>query len=245
MSSPTLTAWALGPSEPPTSASDGGLFATETASRSPTAKSNEHCERNVRGNPSLLGAARSLTPVKNDAEQSGSAARGPSLTSQARAARSPTPTANEGGKGVRGGKRGNELLLGGAIRQQARGAETAMSGSTPARRYSSTAPRGAAQDSGNVTLPPSQAVRDTLPGDLIRLNNEAGPSPCSPDSSSESGSSRGSISAAWETQYMGYPDGWLDISTGAASWLSGTLSCRKSFARSQRASSKREGANSC
>jgi hypothetical protein len=182
----------------------------------------------------IKAVARSLTPVKQDAEQSGSAKRGPSLTSQARAARSPTPAANDA---ARGGGRKRELLPGGAIRQLARGDATAMNGSTPGRRYSSTA---AAQDSGNVSLPPSQAVRDTLPGDLIRLNQEAGPSPSSPDSSSTTGNSRGSISAEWETQYMGYPDGWLQVSTGAASWRSATLSCRRSFARSRRASSTRK-----
>lgn len=276
MSSPTLTAWALWPSVPPTSASDGGLFATETVvRRSPTATANEQCDIFMGGNPKLIGSIRSLTPVKNDAKQSGSAARGPSLTSQARAARSPTPAANDaarggesretkaargsgginlrqainysptptgnkGGSTSRSGDRKGELLLGGAIRQLARGDEPTTNGSTPGRRYSSTA---AAQDSGNVTLPPSQATRDTLPGDLIRLNQEAGPSPSSPDSSSANGNARGSISAEWETQYMGYPDGWLLMSTGAESWRSGTRSALKSYARSQRALSRASKVN--
>lgn len=123
----------------------------------------------------------------------------------------------------------------------------------------------AAQDSGNSSLPPSQATRDTLPGDLIRYSatpvgagggstsrggdrkgelllggqirqqSADGPCPSSPDTSSTNGNSPGSISAAWETQYMGYPDGWLALGTEQESWLSATLSSRRSSRRSRQA----------
>ncbi len=242
MSSPTLTAWALGPSEPPTSVSDGGLWA---------------------------GVERSWTPVREDAEQSGSAARGVSLTRAARAY-SPTPRAHEVGEyqrdrgdpskprptltGCARGKysptpvqsdsarapeaRATKAARGSGgvnLRQSiASSATSAESGSTRARRYSSTP---AAQDGKNQTLPPSQAIRDALPGDLIRQLNADGQSPCSPDTSSTTGNSRGYINAAWDAQYMGYPDGWLTLSTNAASWLLATPSFRRYAPRSPEASS--------
>ncbi|MGH7130997.1 MAG: hypothetical protein ACREJO_03525 [Phycisphaerales bacterium] len=192
------------------------------------------------------GAARSPTPAANDAARGGETvetrlARGASSGVNLRQAinYSATPTGAKGGSTSRGGSRIGELLLGGQVRAADPGGGSMTSGSTRGRRYSSTP---AAQDGGNTSLPPSQAERDSLPpsqaerdslpGDLIRHGGAAspegdGPSLCSPDSCSVSGNSPGSISAAWETQYMGYPDGWLEVSTSAGSWLSGTLSYRK------------------
>ena len=289
MSSPSHTAWALGPSEPPTSVSDGGLWG---------------------GAP----VDRTLTPVRQDTEQSGSSKRVPSLTSQARSAtprahevgeyqrdrgdpekprptltgqvrgnampRSPTPAAHDAKRGGESretkaarGAGGINLVraIGDATREPSPSPTTESSsdtkprptsGSGPGRRYSSTP---AAQDSGNSSLPPSQATRDTLPGDLIRYSatpvgagggstsrggdrkgelllggqirqqSADGPCPSSPDTSSTNGNSPSSISAAWETQYMGYPDGWLQLGTEQESWLSATLSSRRSSRRSQQA----------
>lgn len=239
MSSPSHTAWALGPSEPPTSVSDGGLWG---------------------GAP----VDRTLTPVRQDMEQSGSSKRGPSLTSQARSAtpraseckqiayqrdrgdaskpratlygqvigRSPTPAAHDAKRGGESRETKAARGAGGINLVRAIGESSGTSGSGPGRRYLSTP---AAQDSGNSSLPPSQATRDTLPGDLIRQQSADGPCPSSPDTSSTHGNSPGSISAAWETQYMGYPDGWLQLGTEQESWLSATLSSRKSSRRSQQA----------
>lgn len=53
----------------------------------------------------------------------------------------------------------------------------------------------AAQDFKNVTLPPSQAVRDTLPGDLLR-NGETAGAYLNPD---------------WVETLMGLPPGWTSL----------------------------------
>lgn len=50
----------------------------------------------------------------------------------------------------------------------------------------------AAQDAKNTTLPPSQATRDTLPGDLLK-----------PGSS-------GQLNPAWVESLMGFPPGWTE-----------------------------------
>lgn len=240
MSSQSHTAWALGPSEPPTSVSDGGLWGGASVDRSQTAAVAGHETRRQVGKDErellLPGQVklveRSLTPVRQDTEQSGSPKRGPSLTSQARSARSPTTAAHDAKRGGESRETKAARGAGGINLVQAIGESAATNGSGPDRRYSSTP---AAQDSGNVTLPPSQAIRDTLPGDLIRQQSADGPCPSSPDTSSTNGNSPGSISAAWETQYMGYPDGWLQLGTEQESWLSATLSSRKSSRRSQQA----------
>jgi len=51
----------------------------------------------------------------------------------------------------------------------------------------------AAQDAQNVTLPPSQGTRDTLPGDLIRQGMQ------------------GHLNPEWVECLMGYPQGWTDL----------------------------------
>ncbi len=51
----------------------------------------------------------------------------------------------------------------------------------------------AAQDGKNSTLPPSQAGRQTLPGDLLRSGEE------------------GRLNPAWVECLMGFPAGWTDI----------------------------------
>lgn len=259
MSSPSHTAWALGPSEPPTSVSDGGLWGGAPVDRSQTAAVAGHETRRQVGKdePELLLPGqvklveRSPTPVRMDAKRGGEsretkAARGAGGINLVRAigdaTREPSPSpTTESSSGTK---------------------PRPTSGSGPGRRYSSTP---AAQDSGNSSLPPSQATRDTLPGDLIRYSatpvgagggstsrggdrkgelllggqirqqSADGPCPSSPDTSSTNGNSPGSISAAWETQYMGYPDGWLALGTEQESWLSATLSSRKSSRRSQQA----------
>ena len=274
MSSPSHTAWALGPSEPPTSVSDGGLWGGAPVDRSQTAGVAGHETRRQVGKDErellLPGQVklveRSLTPVRMDAEQAGSLKRGPSLTSQARSAtpraheageyqrdrgdpekprptltgqvrgnampRSPTPAAHDAKRGGESRETKAARGAGGINLVRAIGESSGTSGSGPGRRYSSTP---AAQDSGNSSLPPSQATRDTLPGDLIRQQIADGPCPSSPDTSSTHGNSPSYISAAWETQYMGYPDGWLQLGTEQESWLSATLSSRKSSRRSQQA----------
>lgn len=54
-------------------------------------------------------------------------------------------------------------------------------------------PTPVAQDSQNSMLPPSQAVRDTLPGELVRQ------------------ASQGQLNPAWVETLMGLPPGWTDI----------------------------------
>lgn len=49
------------------------------------------------------------------------------------------------------------------------------------------------QDSKNATLPPSQAGRDSLPGDMLRTG------------------ASGSLNPDWVECLMGFPVGWTDI----------------------------------
>lgn len=293
MSSPSHTAWALGPSEPPTSVSDGGLWGGASVDRSQTAAVAGHETRRQVGKDDrelllpgqVKAAARSATPRAHEVgeyqrDRGDPEKPRPTLTGQVRGnamQRSPTPRAspNENRNTDHAPSHGKThgKSLAGSIHEAARGAgginlvraigeSSGTSGSGPGRRYSSTP---AAQDSGNSSLPPSQATRDTLPGDLIRYSatpvgagggstsrggdrkgelllggqirqqSADGPCPSSPDTSSTNGNSPGSISAAWETQYMGYPDGWLALGTEQESWLSATLSSRKSSRRSRQA----------
>lgn len=57
----------------------------------------------------------------------------------------------------------------------------------------------AAQDSKNAALPESQAIRDTLPGDLIRQG------------------SSGKLNPDWVELLQGFPPGWTDIGDGPRS----------------------------
>ena len=273
MSSPSHTAWALGPSEPPTSVSDGGLWGGAPVDRSQTAGVAGHETRRQVGKDErellLPGQVklveRSLTPVRMDAEQAGSLKRGPSLTSQARSAtpraheageyqrdrgdpekprptltgqvrgnampRSPTPAAHDAKRGGESRETKAARGAGGINLVRAIGESSGTSGSGPDRRYSST-PVGAG---GGSTSRGGARKGELLLGGQIRQSSADGPCPSSPDTSSTNGNSPGSISAAWETQYMGYPDGWLQLGTEQESWLSATLSSRKSSRRSQQA----------
>lgn len=51
----------------------------------------------------------------------------------------------------------------------------------------------AAQDAKNTTLPPSQEMRDTLPGDLLK------------------GGTQGQLNPDWVETLMGYPIGWTAL----------------------------------
>lgn len=56
-------------------------------------------------------------------------------------------------------------------------------------------PTPAAQDAKNSTLPPSQKVRDSVPGALLRDGEPPG----------------GQLNPQWVEWLMGYPDGWTDL----------------------------------
>ena len=58
-------------------------------------------------------------------------------------------------------------------------------------------PTPAAQDAKNSTLPPSQAGRDTLPGQMIRDGRQ------------------GQLNPNWVEWLMGFPPGWTDVDTDA------------------------------
>lgn len=177
--------------------------------------------------------AYSPTPVAKDADSMSGPSHHASL--KRNVVRSPTPTAHDArrpGLDMKSTEGANlSRSIGRSLTPTAEDAE--QTGDNPDRgptltsqvRRSSTP---VAQDAKNITRPPSAGTWDTLPGDLIRLSNADGPSPSSPDSLNANGSSRGSISADWDAQYMGYPDGWLGLTTEAASWLAATLSCPKS-----------------
>jgi len=86
----------------------------------------------------------------------------------------------------------------------------------------------AAQDAKNDTLPDSQAIRDTLPGDIIRGLQGL-----------ESRSTRGSrhesslaLNPAWVSVLMGFPRDWLCVSGAKLCALWATRSSRKSSKRS-------------
>lgn len=91
-------------------------------------------------------------------------------------------------------------------RQGSEDLQTAVLWSTPA-----------AQDGKNSTLPPSQAVRDTLPGDIIRQMRTT---PCAGDAYGAAGGrmerslrtdthgAGGQLNPDWVECLMGFPPGW-------------------------------------
>lgn len=106
-----------------------------------------------------------------------------------------------------------------------------------------------AQDAKNLTLPASQTNRDSVVGQLLRDASSTSGKPrdwptATADRGMGSGTNgtkaindamgtpgekrnyKGSLNSAWVAQLMGYPDGWLDISTEKASALSATRKSR-------------------
>lgn len=65
------------------------------------------------------------------------------------------------------------------------------------RTFTHMFPTPAAQDAKNSTLPPSQADRDTLPGQMIRDGQQ------------------GQLNPDWVEWLMGFPPGWTDIDADA------------------------------
>jgi len=78
----------------------------------------------------------------------------------------------------------------------------------------------AAQDAKNATLPASQAMRDTLPGDLMNTEPETIQMEMNP---------------AWEETLMGLPPGWTDLSASPAIGISRSMPMnRRVFYRAAR-----------
>lgn len=112
----------------------------------------------------------------------------------------PTPTAADGTSGPDRRQRGASANLRSAVRwptptvhgnHNRKGAsKTSGDGLSTAVK---TWPTPTANDSKNATCPPSQAARDSIPGELIRQNN-AGP-----------------LNPAWVEWLMGWPAGWTDL----------------------------------
>jgi hypothetical protein len=87
-------------------------------------------------------------------------------------------------------------------------------------------PTPAAQDHKNGTLPPSQAKRDTLPGEIIRRMLPTPHSSCSTGAghqgrqggmnlqtvvAMENNQQSGRLNPLFVQEMMGYPIGWLDL----------------------------------
>lgn len=262
----TLSAWALGPSARPTSASDGGLFAGGSAT-------------SVWGTPIASDSTRVATTQKTNTvnpvvKQCNVAKVRASVVGSWQTTLTP-----KGGGKSRSGERSGEKLLPGQVvdassglwaRPQARdwkdsgptqgarkspnlgtqahtagGAAMPVNWQTPTRvdcEQSGSSVRAPtlscqAKETSNWSTPTvsnrqgNQYTRDkgkkgaerpTLVGEI----QTAGPTrplsmppgeSCPPPSTT--GNPSGSINARWETALMGFPLGWLDISTSAASRL--------------------------
>ena len=138
-----------------------------------------------------------------------------------------TPTAADGESTSRGGDRQGELLLGGQVRRWM----------SPVREDSeqtgAEGGRGPTLTSQTRTwfTPQSRDWKDTSDKQGNRKSPNLGTQihaagPCHQDPSNGTGSprasSKGSINAEWETALMGFPLGWLAVSTSSALRLSAT-----------------------
>lgn len=157
----------------------------------PRAEDSESCGQHADRAPQTLTAAARLWPTQNamDADRGAEsketkAARGEgglNLISTVKEWQTPAASMADAGARTRSGNRKGELLLAGQV------------WATPA-----------AQDAKNDPLPPSQEIRDSVVGDVMRgLPAQT--------NSSTNGKSRGSLNSAWVGSLMGFPVGWTDL----------------------------------